>query len=189
MLRLRILKKETFMYKSIAILFPFLLGVISLFNPVEIYEAKRPIMTRGKFVDLLIRVMGLEGELPPGAESLLPDDLYQKEVETLAKNGLIQFVGTNRTEKLMRRELPGILYDAVLKVREPLIVVQKVAFLAERGLIRKGKSEEGMTEEEVLLRLTCQLLFQKELIEGLGKSRPFRKKLQACNLKFVSEHP
>jgi len=177
------------MSKTTVILVSLLLGVLLLSSPLKVYGAEKSLMTKGKFVDLLIRVMGLEGELPPGAESLLPDDLYQKEVEILAKSGLTQFVGTNRTEKLMRRELPGILYDAVLKVREPLIVVQKVAFLAERGLIRKGKSEEGMTEEEVLLRLTCQLLFQKELIEGLGKSRPFRKKLQACNLKFVSEHP
>jgi len=149
------------MYKPIAILFPFLLGVISLFSPGDIYVAKRPIMTRGKFVDLLIRVMGLEAELPPGAESLLPDDLYQMEVEILAKSGLTQFVGTNRTEKLMGRELPGILYDVVVKVPEPVTVIQKIAFLAERGFIRKGKPGEAMTEEEVLLRFTCHLLFRK----------------------------
>jgi len=149
------------MIETTLFLVPLGLGVISLFNPVEIYEAKRPIMSKGKFVDLLIRVMGLEAQLPPSAESILPDDLYQVEVEILAKKGLTQFVGTNRTEKLMRGELPGILYDAVLKVPEPLTVIHKIAFLAERGLVRKGKPEEAMTEEEVLLRLTCQLLFRK----------------------------
>lgn len=149
------------MFEPTLILIPFVLGAISLFNPVETYEAKRPIMSKGKFVDLLIRVMGLEPELPPGAESMLPDDSYRAEVEILAKKGLTQFVGTSRTEKLMRGELPAILYDALLKVPEPITVIHKVAFLAERGLVRKGKPEEPVTEEEVLLRLTCYLLFRK----------------------------
>lgn len=141
------------MSKTTVILVSLLLGVLLLSSPLKVYGAEKSLMTNGKFVDLLIRVMGLEGELPPGAEKLSADDLYRVEVEILAKRGITQFVGTTRKEKLRRGELANFLYNAVVKVPEPLTIIEKIAFLAERGLIKKGKPGEAMTEEEVLSAL------------------------------------
>jgi hypothetical protein len=141
------------MSKTTVILVSLLLGLFLLVSPVKIYGAEKTLMTKGKFVDLLIRVMGLEGKLPSGVEKLSPDDLYRVQAEILAERGLVQFVGTNRKEKLRKGELADILYDAVVKVPEPLTIIEKIAFLAERGLIKKGKPTEAMTEEEVLSAL------------------------------------
>lgn len=141
------------MSKTAIILVSLLLGVVLLSNPLSVYGAEGDIITKGKFVDLLIRVMGLEGELPPGAEKLSADALYGVEVEILAKRGLTQFIGTDCKEKLSRGELANVLYNAVVKVPEPLTIVQKIAFLAERGIIRKGNPTEAMRENEVLSAL------------------------------------
>jgi hypothetical protein len=138
------------MSKTAVITVSLFLGVLLLFSPLKVYGADKSIMTKGKFVDLLISVMGLEGELPPGAEKLSADDLYRVEVEILVKRGLTQFVGTDRRQKLTRGELADILYNAVVKVPEPLTVIEKIAFLADRGLIKKGKPGEAMMEDEVL---------------------------------------
>jgi len=137
------------MTKTTIIIVSLILGLFLLITPVKIYGADKTLMTKGKFVDLLIRVMGLEGKLPSGVEKLSPDDLYRVQVEILAERGLVQFVGTDREGKLRRGELAEILYDAVVKVPEPLTIIEKIAFLAERGLIKKGKPMEAMTEEEV----------------------------------------
>lgn len=141
------------MSKTTIILVSLFLAVLLLVSSGKIYGAKGTLMTKGKFVDVLIRVMGLEGELPPGADKLSADDLYRVEVEILVRRGLVQFVGTDRKEKLTRGELANVLYNAVVKVPEPLTIIQKIAFLADRGLIGKGKSGEAMTEEEVLSAL------------------------------------
>ncbi|MFQ5866763.1 MAG: hypothetical protein ACE5IT_02065 [bacterium] len=141
------------MTKRTLILVSLLLGVLLLLGPGEIYGAQARLMTKGGFVHLLIRVMGLQRELPPGAEKFSPDEFYRVEVEILAKRGLTQFLGTNRKEKLRRGELANILYNAIVKVPEPLTMIQKIAFLAERGLIKKGKPTEAMTEKEVLSAL------------------------------------
>jgi len=138
------------MSKTTVILISLVMGVLLILNPLSASGAEKFPMTKGKFVDLLIKVMGLEGELPPGAEKLSADDLYRVEVEILVRRGLVDFVGTNRNEKLRKGELADILYSAVVKVPEPLTIVQKIAFLADRGIIKKGKPEEAMAEEEVL---------------------------------------
>lgn len=141
------------MFKRTLILFFLLLGVLMLSSNLKVYGAEKSLMTKGKLVDLLIRIMDLQGKLPADAQKLSPDDLYRVEVEILAERGLVQFVGTNRNEKVRRGELADILYDAVVKVPEPLTIDQKIAFLAERGLIKKGKPAETLTEEEVLSAL------------------------------------
>jgi hypothetical protein len=138
------------MSKTAVILISLVMGVLLILNPLGASGAEKFPMTKGKFVDLLIRVMGLEGELPPGAEKLSADDLYRVEVEVLAKRGLLDFIGTNHREKLTRGELANILYSAVVKVPERLTIFQKIDFLAERGLMRKGKPTEFMAENEVL---------------------------------------
>ena len=141
------------MSKTAVILISLVMGVLLILNPLGASGAEKFPMTKGKFVDLLIRVMGLEGELPPGAEKLSADDLYRVEVEVLAKRGLLDFIGTNHREKLTRGELANILYSAVVKVPERLTIFQKIDFLADRGIIKKGKPEEAMAEEEVLSAL------------------------------------
>jgi len=134
---------------KIGMIFAFLiLGIALLSNPV--CAAEKTLITKGKFVDLLIRVMALEGELPPEAAKLSPDDLYRTMVAILANRGILQFVGTDRNERLRRGELADFLYNAVVKVPEALTVVDKIAFLADRGLIKKGKPTEAMMEEEVM---------------------------------------
>lgn len=141
------------MSKTTIIFVSLLLGVLLLLGSGKIYGAEGRLMTKGKFVDMLIRVMGLEGELPLGAEKLSADDFYRVEVEILAKRGLLQFIGTDRRQKLRRGDLANVLYSAVVKVPESLTITEKIAFLADRGIIRKGKPGEAMMEKEVLSAL------------------------------------
>jgi hypothetical protein len=70
------------------------------------------VLTKENFVDLLIKTMGLERNLPRDYYTVSEQELYKLQTELLARNGIGIFVGSDPHELLTREELARVLYDS-----------------------------------------------------------------------------
>lgn len=111
-------------------------------------------MTKAKFIDLIIRIMDLEVMLPADAELMTIEELYDAEVELLARRGIYNFLGSRPHQMVKRKELVDFLYLAIVeKIPEDITDEEKLAFLIEKGFLKKGKLDEIMTEKEIIRAL------------------------------------
>jgi len=77
----------------------------------EAYNPSRA-LTKENFVDLLIKTMHLDKNLPRDYYTLSAKELYKLQTELLARNGIDIFLGSDPSEPLTREELARVLYDS-----------------------------------------------------------------------------
>ncbi len=111
-------------------------------------------MTKAKFVDLVIRIMDLEMMLPSDVDLLSTEEFYKLEIELLGRRGICDFLGSQPSETVKRRELVNFLYLAIVKkVPGDITDEEKLGFLVKKGFLSKGNLDEIMTEKEIIKAL------------------------------------
>ena len=115
--------------------------------------AQEEVMAKAKFVDLLVRVIGITEELPDNIDELSDAEFYEVQVNLLAAKGIDIFVDTVGEELLTRGELADILYRAILAEPLDASIAEKISHLANMGFIEMGEADEFISENEVITAL------------------------------------